>query len=342
MIDRPYLSTDDVYRFKRIVSAHDDVAVCVAQIDPDGMGAALVLDRILKELGVRSHLFFGEPFGHPQSLALWRMLELEAVFRPFSDRPAGMPVALVDSSRLDDRRFGADVRLDPIVIIDHHDGDDITITDSTFRFVRPCGAASSMVLHLAEQIGVVLDAAAMTAAAVGIFTDSEHLISPSTTRLDDEMFHLAKAGCGQARFTSAMEYRMTDRHCRLVTQALARMAIEERILLADPGEFLHTGEGEALADAAQLLRLHEDAELVLVWGVVGRDLRVSARARGKLAERLTPILSRLFGPDSGSKHGAGGARRTIPPHRRTHGELTAAIAQEIRTSIRLLPTSLRP
>ncbi len=305
MTDLESLSDASLPGFRSLMRQAGRIAILIAQVDPDGIGSALVLLHVLETLGVETRVFYAGHFGHPQSEKMWTLFRLKHLFRPMNERPNDWPTALVDSSDPRDARLGDGVDLSPICIIDHHEGER-RIERDRFWYVRPCGAASSLALELAVRLDIALGERTMTAAAVGIYADSDGLTHKNTTWLDRKMFMRAMEGGDQHLFSDATTFRMTERQCAMIGALLTNRRFVGRVLVAHPNERLAPHEGELLSIAADQLIRHEDAQFVLAWAFVGDEVVVKARSADTEAP-LGAMLRALFGARSGAKAGSGGA-----------------------------------
>ncbi len=304
------LTDAEIVLFSEVVRAQGRLAILVAQVDPDGVGAALGLAAIARHLGVEARAYYAGSFGHPQSIILWETFGLADRVRPIAELDASWPIALVDSSSTRDARFG-DATLDPAVIIDHH-GEWRDIRPGRFHYVEPGGSASALVADLAARLGVTLGRDDSTLMALGIHSDTDGLTYVGTRGIDRHMYASLMDAGNQTLVHRVSRFSMTERACSVVQRLLThRSMYRGDILLAHPPDALEATEGEYLALAADILVRHEQARLVLVFGLVGNRIRVSARTR-EPALPLTKILIQLFGPNSGAKECSGGALLDLP------------------------------
>lgn len=306
----------EIARFSEVVRAQGSLAILVAQVDPDGVGAALGLAEIVRALGVEATVYYAGAFGHPQTLALWDAFALDGRVRRFAEFDGAAPVALVDSSKTRDARFG-DAPLDPVVILDHHGDPCVDIGPGRFHYVRPMGASCTIVAEIASRLGVALDRDLSTLLALGIHSDTDGLTYPGTRPPDRHVYARLMDDGDQEAVHRVSRFLMSERACSVVQRLLTHRAMYRGdVLLAYPPAPLDAGEGEYLAVAADFLVRHEDARLVLVIAAVGDQVRVSARTREPMLP-LGQILVQLFGPGSGAKECSGGALLPLPDGLRT-------------------------
>lgn len=304
------LTDAEIAFFSEVVRAQGRLAILVAQVDPDGVGAALGLAEVARHLGVEARCYYAGSFGHPQSVLLWQAFGLAERVRPIAELDPAWPVALVDSSKTVDPRFGDRV-IDPAVIIDHH-GEMHDIGPGRFRYVEPGGSASALVAHIGARLGVTFDRDLSTLLALGIITDTDGLTYAGTRDVDRDMLAWVMRAGDQKLVSRVSRFPMTERACSILQRLLThRSMYHGDILLSRPPDALDASEGDYLALAADILVRHEQARLVIVVGVVGDTIRVSARTREPELP-LAKILVQLFGPGSGAKECSGGALLPLP------------------------------
>lgn len=322
------LSAHEVAAFRQLMMALGPrLAILIAQLDPDGLASAIGLATIARQFGVSSTIYYGGQPGHPQTLHLLRLFALSDQLHPLSEFDWASPVALVDSSALCDHRLGSR-QFDPVIIIDHHQGGQSQIDQHRFWYLAPCGAAASLIIHLAHELDpdFEFDPLVATALAVGIETDTDGFKRPGTTGFDRQMSTLAMLSGSEALFQAASNFTLSERCCQVVESALGSRRFSGRVLIAQPNTLLDVQEGEYLAMAAELLSMHQDADCVLVYGVTDGEIRLSARTRHDDVD-LHDLLIQLFGPEfSGAKPGAGGARFPIAPSNDSLSRRARAVA----------------
>lgn len=324
------LSDEEIAQFAECVRGLPGLAILVAQVDPDGIGSALGLSAIARSLGVEAEVYYAGVFGHPQTLSMWEAFGLAARVRRFAEFDGAVPVALVDSSKARDARFG-DATLDPVIIIDHHGDPLVDIGPGRFHYVRPMGASCTMVAELAARLGIPFDRELSTLVALGIHSDTNGFAYPGTRSEDRHAYARLMDVGDQELLSSASRFLMSERAYSVVQRLLTHRPMYGSVLLATAPAPLNDGEGEYLALAADFLVQHEDARLVLVIAAVGDHVRVSARTR-ESALPLGAILEQLFGPTGGAKECSGGALLPLPSGLRT-GQRVNDRFQEFRTRL---------
>lgn len=143
--------------------------------DPDGLGAELALDSLLRARGKDSIIYNHDPINPRYSF-----LDTEKRARHAGEAipPAELEnrtVVMLDNSDLErSGDAGKYINEDQsnLIVIDHHDG--ITSDYHTFFLNSGAGSTAEMVYYLIEQSGVRLTAEVATAIYAGIVTDTGH------------------------------------------------------------------------------------------------------------------------------------------------------------------------
>jgi nanoRNase/pAp phosphatase (c-di-AMP/oligoRNAs hydrolase) len=275
------------------------------------MAAAFGLAAVARALGVDAEVYYAGRVGHPQVLLLWETFDLGRKARPFSEFERDMPVALVDSSKTRDARFG-DVEFHPVMILDHH-GESVRMLDSgRFWYVQPLGASCSVVADLAFRLGIRLDAETTTLLAIGIHSDTDGLTYLGTRPVDRYAYARLMDAGDQSLVSLAARFPMEEEdYVLLQTFMTFRKEYRGNVLVAHLPSPIEESKGDSLALAADFLARHKDARLVLTVAVVGGNVRVSARTRDPHFP-LADVLRRLFGSGTGAKECSGGALCPIP------------------------------
>jgi nanoRNase/pAp phosphatase (c-di-AMP/oligoRNAs hydrolase) len=130
---------------KVLTNREGDLNILVTQVDPDAVGSAVVASAIFELMGKKSKIHYCGNFGHPQNRAISNRFNLKSEMSQVPDDNkdeylgALDNIVLVDSSLADDSRVGAVI--DPIIVIDHHRGADLTDSDNTFMWIEDVGSA---------------------------------------------------------------------------------------------------------------------------------------------------------------------------------------------------------
>lgn len=304
----------DIERFKKIVKDRGkDWSVKIAQIDPDGIANAFQIAAALEAEGAEPKIFYDGGFGHPQNKILYNRFELMKHMKPTAEMPETGNVALADSSRIDDSRFGKLIAKERFgVIVDHH-LEHPAVNGDCFSYIRTCGAAATLGWLLLKEMKLEIPHHVAELTAVGIFSDTERLTSPATTREDRQAFVEAMESANQELIDECFNYTLPERYLEIEREMLDTIDVVNHVRVVHAPELLREDEGDYLSIVADRLRRVDGAHTIVVWGVCGDWVRASVRSRSKELD-LTAFIESIFGKkNGGSKHGSGGARYRLPP-----------------------------
>jgi nanoRNase/pAp phosphatase (c-di-AMP/oligoRNAs hydrolase) len=299
-----------------VEKAHGNFLIIVAQVDPDAIASAMGLAAIirhLKEGSCHIRIAYAGKVGHPQNRALINKYNLSREMTPVSEikMDEKTVIALVDSSSLDDARLPEDIRRrEPDIVIDHH-RDDARESTEHFRWVEEVGAASTLIVQLAQHLGVEMIGHLSMLLALGIYIDTKKLIAASPAdraaygAMADlvsphELMQLVNYSLSESYFEN-LEYALSHR-----TRSGGRVVVNAGAVKSEDGDDL-----SIIAD--EVLRC-EGTVLVVVWGMFVRERRVRISARSSdPGIDLKQFLQERFGAASaGAKftpdgRGEGGA-----------------------------------
>ncbi|MFA5853573.1 MAG: hypothetical protein WC866_00645 [Patescibacteria group bacterium] len=314
------LKPDHIQRLKALIKtlkAAEQISIIVAQIDPDGIAAAHVTKALFESQGVACEIYYAGGFGHPQNQLLYNEWELMKTMRPLAELPERGPLGLVDSSRLEDSRFGAGVKIDPkrfVYRVDHHLEQTMKIKNG-FDLIESCGSATTLCTLLARELKVPMDKKLRTLAAVGIHSDTEHLTLGIVRPADIETFAWLMMDGDQELLEACFNFRLPSHFSDLEREILATIEVIDGVRIAHTTSLLKEDDGDLLSIIANRQRRNEGAETTVIWGVTGAWVRASVRSYSKELP-LTKFIEEIFGKgNGGAKHGSGGARYQLAePH----------------------------
>jgi nanoRNase/pAp phosphatase (c-di-AMP/oligoRNAs hydrolase) len=296
--------------------------------DPDALGSAVLLERILRHLGATDVRILTGSLGHPQNRNLVEKCDI--VLRdPNRDRlPRGLhcmvdtspPLGMSNTSPVEPVR-------EYFFVADHHALPEEVEANCRAQGVRgvklpfvglPVGSTSSFMAVLAAAFGLLdeLGPKGRAAAALGIYTDTSALLHGATP-LDFRMFEeLTRDQDTEELVDDLRDYRVPPEWFAYRTAAFQHMQTTGGVRIAPVG-YVRDDHRDVIAEiASELLRV-EGTSIAIAIAVTERGTEVSVRADSKLLgedrERIVRIIDHLleyaFPGASGFKH----ERR--PPHR---------------------------
>jgi len=303
----------DPTKFKEQLSlwVTENPAIIMAQVDPDALGAAFALQHITQKLlDVTVPIYYSGSISHPQNKCIVNRYDLLSSMdriEDFEEEVSNAQIALVDSSKRNDARVPQIKQSKISIVIDHHRATDLD-HEECFLWIDEVGACCTMMCEIAFACEVSFTNKLKTIQALGIYTDTKALIA--ATQRDRDAYAWLVDTLNPTDFNQFIEYPLPDSHFRNLKQALSGMRRERDRIVAGCGvtEDIH---GDDLSTIADYLIRMSGITLVIVWGLIGNKVRISARNRD-LTTPLDQFLKSKFGEMSGAKlapdgRGEGGA-----------------------------------
>lgn len=269
-------------------------SIYISQIDPDSIGAAFGMKKYLGE----GEIYYRGGVGHPQNRAIinrYNLLSEMTKVSGLEDVPCEKLV-LVDSNDPGDEI--------PAIIVDHHRGSTVEATE--IHKVEEVGSTCTLVVEMLQEQDI--DERLAVLLALGIFTDTKSLMAG--TKRDRDAYSIV--GENVREISNFIHYPLPSSHFKNLTYALNHMDKDaEGKCIASAG-FLPPEQGDDLATISDYLIRMDSVTLVIVWGIVGDTVRLSARSTD-LSTPLDGFLKERFGDSAGAKltpdgRGEGGAR----------------------------------
>lgn len=309
-------------KFRKVITeAPNGFAVVIAQVDPDAIGSALGLAYLLKHVRDRNDvvIYYCGPVSHKQNQVAMTRYGLYDVFRPIKNwkDDESRHVILVDSSKMADARLGIELKMPPIVVIDHHRDRDVVETDNSFVWVEDVGSASTMVVELFFALGVdfaSLDPVIPTMLALGIRTDTDNLLRGG--KRDRLAQALVENVVNEKEFRQLFNYPLPPSYYRNLKRSLEQVAQNSARLVTNIG-IVSADMSDDISTIADLMIRWDGVSLVVVWCILEKEKRVRVSARNTDSSRdLGSFLRERFGPDCGAKvtddgDGIGGGSLTL-------------------------------
>lgn len=306
------LRPEQIGQFRAIVDAAPagPWSVVLAQVDLDGLGGAYAKAEILRACGKRADVFYAGLFDDPQNIHVRDLLKLTEDLRPIAAMPKSGPVALVDSCRLRDARFGLDINPRRIVSIDdHHFPDDGVELAAPWRYVHiaECGAASTIVWEQAKALGAELSPRTCALVALGIHSDTNKMRSLATTMADCLAFAEARERADAVTLAACFHYPLPPRFFDLSALTAKGRKFIGPAIVSHPGRRMHVEESGFISRYADRFLQYPGPKLAIVWCLTETHVRASLRTEDMRFD-LVPLIDHVFGKgNGGAKHGSGGA-----------------------------------
>lgn len=305
-------SEEPVYlaSFKKIIAGKRKVAIFTHPApDPDAIGAMMGMRWLLAKNGIESYLFYGGEVSHPQNKTMVNLLD-----------PGLMPVADFDSQEYDLTILvdtvpsyaavgGKKVEFD--IVIDHHPE---TNGFKSLYINLKAGSAAATVYHLIQQMGysfdrtIDADTRVATAIIVGVYTDTENMLSEDSTNYERDTFGGTLEARDVESLKSIVHYEKPKLWAKLEAEATTKLmsgeaAIDDGVAVVGLG-LIAEKHRDVIADIAQKLLSWEDIHTSIVFAIVGNE-SMQGCIRSNNSTTIVPDVCRKLG----GKHGSGGGKR---------------------------------
>lgn len=301
--------------------------IIITQVDPDAVGSAFAMQELLHAMGTQTRIFYCGGVGHPQNRAIVNKFNLKSKMDHISQYPdvfldgdSPAKVVLVDSSLIKDSRLPEKLQnFNPMIVVDHHRGTDVEITEHNMVWVEDLGSASTMMVellsHFYDEMGeksgfgpfIEENKWLATLLALGIYTDTSAL--QGATHRDRKAYDMASCVLSFADLDPLINYPLPPSHYLNLGSALNNYTEQGSYAVAGVG-YLDAEDGDDLSTIADYFLRRDGISLVIIWGIIDGKVRISAR-NSNLSDPLDDFITR-FGPFGGAKltpdgRGEGGA-----------------------------------
>ena len=300
------LTHPQIVRFKKVVAGlTDSVSIIIAQPDPDGIASAYALAQLIRDLrtnnGIKINIFYAGTISHPQNVALMNRYDLARrvlSMKRFVPAEHGKSIILVDSSAHADARIGVELQA-PVIIIDHHRAEPLKESEDTFTWVEDMGACATLIVELATlcefDFARHTDIAALL--AVGIHTDTEGMIHAHER--DVASYSKIAQLVDRQELAQLFNYPLPPSYFENLKHALVSEKREGSNVVTNIG-IVPAEQGDDLSTIADAFIRRSGVTLVVVWGIIGNAVRISAR-NTDISQPLDMFLKACFGPTCGAK-----------------------------------------
>ncbi|MFO7992467.1 MAG: DHHA1 domain-containing protein [Thermoplasmata archaeon] len=283
---------------KLVIFIHDNP-------DPDAIAASAALELICRSVNVPSTVYYSGEIGRPENEIFLEHtgFVIEKVEKPGEIVEGGGTIAFLDFARASvNNRLPEGV--EPDIIIDHH-GTNMDVSSGGFIEVRDdVGAASTLMTKHLIDLGLDVDEVLASALYYGIKTDTHDFtknIHPGdfqaleylSSRVDHELIDIFESPPLSKETIDALGRAITNRK------------VELGVMTSYVGE---VSSKDDIAQIADILMGEKDVLVVLVFGLVGEKMYMSARNKD-LDIDIGDIMSRAYseyGGAGGHWHSAGG------------------------------------
>ena len=276
------------------------VIVIQTNPDPDSIASAAALKRYAKAFGVEADIAYDGEMGYPQNRTMKNLLELELLRAEEVDFTKYSISALVDVATHANCALPKHVL--PTVVIDHHSVPSSEVR-ARFQDITITGATSTLLTNYLRYAGVEIDRAMAAALALGIFTDTMNL-TRNTTPLDFDALRFLVERADPYLLRRLQFYKVSPEVFDVLARAIRSSKLTAGYLTSNVGA---VEDPDSVAQVAEFLLQREGVNTVLVYGVFGDVVRVSARTSDP-SLHLGQCLREAFGEFAGGHAGMAGGR----------------------------------
>jgi nanoRNase/pAp phosphatase (c-di-AMP/oligoRNAs hydrolase) len=269
--------------------------------DPDAIASGLTLKRICKFCDVESSIYYGGTISHQKNRALVNLLDINLINIKTKEEvmkavKAAGKIALIEAS-IPSKNNILPLEVTPNLIFDHHQID-ISSVKGDFVDIQPeIGATATMMTKYIRQLNIKPDISLATALLYGIRTDTKEFTRNTT--LDD----FEAAGYLSPLVDTTVMSQLEFPPMRLETLDIIGRAIRNKRIrgsyLVSFVEFI--SDRDALPQAAEMMLQLEGVYTVLVFGINGDKVQLSARSSDTRVN-LGLILQSAFGELNSGGH----------------------------------------
>lgn len=311
------LDAKKLEKFRELIKkSTDTITILLSHIDPDSIACAKVFAKICQHFDKIPIIFYAGKIDDPQNIAIWNHFALAEDFIPFSrfledPKMQECDCALLDSSALEDTRFGDNIILNPTFIIDHHlPSEKMEELENKWYWVSSYGSAATMIAKLFMELGLEFDVNddLATLVELGILIDNDaKLISKHTKHMDREVFtaimHFVDAS--KLRELSSVKDK---KYFLLLNKAINNMVTEEKFTITNIG---YVSEEDVGYTARIADELSEAEKNVIIWAISNYNIHIKVRSCDDNVP-LDAFIKKHF-KTGGARHGKGAAK-ILPPH----------------------------
>jgi nanoRNase/pAp phosphatase (c-di-AMP/oligoRNAs hydrolase) len=272
--------------------------ICHDNPDPDTLASALALGRIGAHVGVESiQKFYRGDISHQQNRAFVNLLDIELDTYDADDIGSMECIALVDSAG-PGKNNGIDEEVTVDLVIDHHVAN---TPDGPFRDIREeYSSTTEILVEYLHALDIRPQPRLATAMQFAIRQDTDEYLRQASSNMHEQAQYLHE-------FTDMELLRkmakppVSETTLDALGTAIATRTVRSSYLIANVGRIT---ERDAVPQATDYLLQLEGVETVLVFGINGRKIHVSARSKDPRVQ-LGELLEEIFG-DVGSAGGHDG------------------------------------
>ncbi|MEK7211747.1 MAG: hypothetical protein AAB731_03875 [Patescibacteria group bacterium] len=300
------LTAERLAKFKRLIqNAPSRVIIIRSHIDLDSLACPPLMQEILSSFGKTAELYSAGKPGHPQNqlvLSSFHLTNYQPVSLLAGKRLDDEFLILLDSPSFEDTRLGITIPRKPNIVVDHHERPaNMEEDEDSWYWHQASGACASLAAKLMFELGIKLGTPDPTAALgiIGIFGDTDRLISRHTTELDREMVAALGRHADQNLIHEIFFSARDTAWMEMIHRAYDPLNFKrgETALVSGLGE-IPAAYTDYMATIADELIKQRGITTVYVWAIVDGRVEIKARTYDKQLD-LNQHLKDMFGEKNG-------------------------------------------
>ena len=310
--------------FSSLIEKSDKVFLFLHDFpDPDCLGAAVGLEKLIKDKWDKPCLIFGTGLSHPQNKTIVNMLniELKDPSDYFSQFKEGDPALeklvsiFVDMNpNSKNFKYNADSKIVADWVIDHHIDKDRDKLEGHHIDINEVGSTCTLVSEYMESLETgwdnenERDAKIATAMMLGIMTDTSNL--QNSTARDICAFEGLKEHYDQDLYNSIDNYELNSYFYDVLDTAYKNRQQTGSLLVLNLG-YLAEGRRDTIPFVADLWKKNKDVSVVIAFAIIDSTITASVRVKGLSTIKANDLARGVFksGDSGGHPHMAGA---TVP------------------------------
>ena len=298
-------------RFISSLEKYDNINLLLHDFpDPDCIGAALALHKIIKTTWPsKSLLIYGHSISRPQNKTMVKVLNINIIDPADENIRNGEAGNIFLDFNPTSTNTGFD-GITPIWCIDHHI-DKAGATEENCD-IRQVGSACTILFDYMKDFGIELDPESVDDSnvaiglVVGIKTDTEDLLSETTTSLDEEAYIFLRPFCNKIRLNEILHSKLPPYYYDKVLLSLQTAKIVDSLVVINLG-LLQEDQRDVISYIADYWAIRKGIENVVSFGILSERSEISASLRvGKEAIiKANDLVRGIFKNGGGHKDKAG-------------------------------------
>ncbi len=314
------MQKDFFHSFSKLLDDHrnEKHAVIIQNYpDPDAISCAFCHKAISRAYGIQCDIIYDGTVSHQENKALITLLEIELIkYQPDMDIKQYKHCVFLDNQGTTSSltRLFLDAGIKPLLIIDHHDKQDLLKAE--LEYIIPIGATATIYTQLIQLGAYHFNAkepetkALATSLMHGIRTETESLITASR---DDYLaaVYLSEFYSRDTLLTISNQ-RKSHKAMNIISRALENRLIKNSFSVSGIG-FLRYEDRDAIPMAADFLLTEENIHTSIVYGILvdekTRELLTGSMRTNNITLEPDNFLKDTFGKDEKGGFYGGGKRQ---------------------------------